>query len=226
MLQSKKNNKLILIGGIILSLLLLFTATSTSYIFTNAKVYNETSFFLTRIEYWFCLLLIFIYAVKVEKRDFMYWTEKKYPFSFYLKSIATTILILILAMFVVSLLLKFSGGNPTSPKMEEVVKVLRNNKLLLIFTCVTAGITEELIFRGYILPRLEVLFKDSKLSIIISSLLFGLLHYTYGTFAQIIGPVFIGLIFAFHYQKYRNIKIIILCHFLWDLTVLLIKIRH
>jgi membrane protease YdiL (CAAX protease family) len=42
--------------------------------------------------------------------------------------------------------------------MKVLVQVLKN-RLLLVFTCLTAGITEEIIFRGYLLPRLEILLK-------------------------------------------------------------------
>jgi membrane protease YdiL (CAAX protease family) len=53
--------------------------------------------------------------------------------------------------------------------MKVLVQVLKK-KLLLVFTCLTAGITEEIIFRGYLLPRLEILLKNKNLSVIISSL--------------------------------------------------------
>jgi membrane protease YdiL (CAAX protease family) len=83
--------------------------------------------------------------------------------------------------------------------------------------------TEEIIFRGYLLPRLEILLKNKNLSVIISSLFFGLIHYGYGTSIQIIGP-HSNRAFGVHYQKYRNIKILIICHFLWDLIALLVKL--
>jgi membrane protease YdiL (CAAX protease family) len=38
--------------------------------------------------------------------------------------------------------------------MKVLVQVLKKT-LLLVFTCLTAGITEEIIFRGYLLPILK-----------------------------------------------------------------------
>ncbi|WP_375032392.1 type II CAAX prenyl endopeptidase Rce1 family protein [Flavobacterium sp. LAR06] len=32
-----------------------------------------------------------------------------------------------------------------------------------------------------------------------------------------------GIVFAVQYQKYRNIKIVIIAHFLWDLIVLVLN---
>jgi membrane protease YdiL (CAAX protease family) len=83
--------------------------------------------------------------------------EKKYALGFYIKSIISTMLVLIL---VVSLCLTFrlADSNIDSEKMKVLVQVLKN-RLLLVFTCLTAGITEEIIFRGYLLPRLEILLK-------------------------------------------------------------------
>ena len=98
---------------------------------------------------------------------------------------------------------------------------MKNNYPLLIFTCLTAGITEELVFRGYLMPRLQLFFKNNYASIVISSLLFGLMHVGYGTIFQVVGSMMIGLVFAIHYQKFRNIKILIFCHFFWDFMSLI-----
>lgn len=103
------------------------------------------------------------------------------------------------------------------------MQFFKNNIPLILFTSITAGITEELLFRGYLIPRLEIIVKKTYLSILISSILFGLIHYSYDTLIQVIGPFSIGLVLALHYQKYRNIKILIICHFLWDLMSILIK---
>jgi membrane protease YdiL (CAAX protease family) len=126
-------------------------------------------------------------------------------------------------LFLVTLPLKINGVNEFYPKMGLKVILLKKNNLLLLFTVFTAGITEELINRGYIHSRLEALTNNKNVAITASSLLFGILHYTYGNFYQIIGPFVIGLVFAFYYSKYRNIKILIICHILWNLMALLIK---
>jgi hypothetical protein len=92
--------------------------------------------------------------------------------------------------------------------------------MLLLFTCLTAGITEELIFRGYLLPRLEILFKNKWAAIIISALLFGLAHGGYGDLSKMLVPFIIGFIFAFYYTRYRSLTVLIICHFLIDFNSL------
>jgi membrane protease YdiL (CAAX protease family) len=114
----------------------------------------------------------------------------------------------------------------TSSKLLEYVGLFKNNVPLLIFTALTAGVTEELIFRGYMQPRLEKAFNSPVLAIIITSFLFALLHAAYGTVTQFLVPWFIGALFSIFYSKYRNIKILILCHFLVDMLSLLALTFH
>jgi membrane protease YdiL (CAAX protease family) len=226
MTESKTTKKSILIGGITFSFVILLISLSATQLYYKTNPYNGNTLFLSRLAIWFCLLLTYIYSSKVEKQNFLPWKENNYSFLGYIKTFFILLFMLIPAITLGSLLVKLSGGNTESLKLDEIVAILSKNIALLLFFCITAGITEELLFRGYILPRFNVLLKNSYLSIAISSLLFGILHYSYGTFIQVIGPFLLGVVFAIHYNKYRNIKIIILCHFLWDLMGMLIKTNY
>jgi uncharacterized protein len=87
---------------------------------------------------------------------------------------------------------------------------------------ITAAVCEELIFRGYLMPRLQLYFKSKWFPIIISALIFGAGHAAYGTIINTAVPLFIGLLFGWYYQQYRNIKVLILCHFLIDFISLVV----
>lgn len=187
---------------------------------------NANVFFTSRMLYWLCLGLLWLYSIKVEKQHILIWQERHYTFLNYLLSVVVIFLVLIAGMFLLQLIILFTGLNNHSKTLHEIVNILKANKGLLVFTALTAGVVEEFIMRGYIQPRLEIIFKNPNAAIIISSLLFGLLHYKYGTIVNVIGPVFIGLVFAVYYWKFRNIKVIIVCHFLWDLVSLLIMKVH
>jgi membrane protease YdiL (CAAX protease family) len=219
----KTTKKPLLIGGILFLLLILFTAAASFQLLGQTNLTNQITFSITRLIIWFCLFLIYMYSIKIEKQPFLLWTEKNYSLPIFFKSVAKIMLSIFLAMLVVYVIFKITNSNIDSKKMNEFTKLFKNNISLILFASVTAGVTEELIFRGYLIPRLEILLKNTNLSILISSILFGLMHYSYGTLIQIIGPIFIGLVFALHYQKHRSIKIIIMCHFLWDLLVLFNK---
>jgi uncharacterized protein len=151
----------------------------------------------------------------VEKQKFLLWSERKSSALFYIVSIAAMLAAIILLAGILHKIESYYGWD-NSDKLKAMLQLLWKNKLLLLFTTLSAGIMEELLFRGYLMPRLQLLLKNSWLTIIISSLLFGLAHYSYGSWSQMINPLFIGLIFAWHYQKYRNIKVLMLGHFLID----------
>ncbi|MEO8860155.1 MAG: CPBP family intramembrane glutamic endopeptidase [Ginsengibacter sp.] len=214
------------IAGILLLLFCLSRIGSTSFLnLLGLQKINETIYFVSRLLNWACLLLLFLYARKIEKEDLLIWKEKKYQFLSYFISIIGIFIVLIVGGFIIQTLLSLTGYNDKSARLFEIVALMKNNKPLLIFTALTAGIVEELIFRGYMLPRLVNIFKSPFLGIAVSSILFGLLHYKYGTIFNVAGPIFIGAVFATYYWKYRNIKVLIFCHFLWDLVSLFLLLK-
>lgn len=217
----KTTKKSVLIGGILFSLLILLTALLSLKSITPASFPKETKFYISRVVIWICLYLIYSYTVFIEKQRFLLWPEKKYPISQFIRLIVRLMLILLAILFCASLLIKLTGTFVESKMIKELIIIFKNNSWLLVFTCLTAGITEELIFRGFLMPRLELLLKNKNLAIALSSILFGVLHFGYGTIYQIIGPICMGLALAIHYYKYNSIIIVIICHFLWDLLILL-----
>ncbi|MEO5644212.1 MAG: CPBP family intramembrane glutamic endopeptidase [Bacteroidia bacterium] len=214
--------------GILLLLVFLFSLTifagNALLSFYKVKELNATVFFSSRILFWLPLLFIFIYARKAEGQKLLIWEEKKLLFWEYLVSaIAIFFALFIGLLIIIAVLLQF-GLERESSKFLKMLVIFRENPLLIFLTAATAGIVEELTFRGYMLPRMVNLFKSPALGIIFSSLLFGLLHFSYGTVIQVVGPFFIGFIFALYYYKFRNIKILIICHFLWDVMAIYLQL--
>jgi uncharacterized protein len=222
-MNSNSTKKSTIIIGICLTMLLLLATLLLSPLFSKLKISKSEVFFASRVVIWLALLLVVVFCFKIEKQKMLLWTETKFSIGENVKSFFGIIGSIMIGAFIIGLTLKLSGYKPESDKILEIIKLFKNNYALLIFTCLTAGITEELIFRGYLMPRLQLFFNNHYMSIAISSVLFGLMHFGYGTLVQIIGPIFIGTVFAVHYQKYRNIKILIFCHFFWDFMMLMLK---
>jgi membrane protease YdiL (CAAX protease family) len=220
--SSLKTKPSIIAAGILLSVLLyiLISLVRTKFLTPSGITANENSFFFSRLILWFYLLLIYVYVWKVEKQNFLLWSEKRSSALFYIVSIIAIMTGIVLLAGVLHKIESYYGWN-NSDKLKVMLRLLWKNKVLLLFTTLSAGIIEELLFRGYLMPRLQLLLKRAWLTIIISSLIFGLSHYSYGSLSQMINPLFIGLIFAWHYQKYRNIKVLMICHFLIDLISVL-----
>ncbi len=196
--------------------------------FWNTSIFGEKSIFLfSRLLIWLGIGLVLIYVRKIERGHFFLRKERRYPcFKALIKGTALYIAVFSGALLISLLVHAISGNTDLSKKTLILKGIFEEHKLIMIFTAVTAGVTEELFFRGYLQPRISFLTKNATAGIVISALIFGLAHFAYGTALQIIVPVFIGLCFAWFYQKYQNIKILITVHTLYDVLVFINLLNH
>jgi len=79
-----------------------------------------------------------------------------------------------------------------------------------------SAIAEEFFFRAFLTSYLGIWF---------SSLIFALLHFSYGSALEIVGAFILGLILAIIWEKKRNFYIIAIAHFLQNIYSILILIR-
>ncbi|MCJ7932217.1 MAG: CPBP family intramembrane metalloprotease [Chryseobacterium sp.] len=183
---------------------------------------TSSSFFFSRLAIWFVLLTVFLYSFFIEKNPFLLKEERKYSLSFYVKAVICLYLICAVGGAFLNALIQLLIQEKTSGKLLQLTSVFKNNYFLIIFTCFTAGAVEEFLMRGYIQPRIENIYNSPLLGILVSAILFGILHSPYGTIGQVVVPFFIGVVFAMFYRLYSNIKIIIICHFMIDFVSLMI----
>jgi CAAX amino terminal protease family. len=86
------------------------------------------------------------------------------------------------------------------------------NLLKLTFIMVFfVGLVEELIFRSILQTRLEQALSIGE-SLLITSLLFGLMHSGYGTFYEILYTGFVGLFMGLAFYKTKNLAFITVLH--------------
>lgn len=175
--------------------------------------------FISRILFWLYVLAVWLFAVKVEKNPLLLWPENKIKLLTAVVSVLLILLIVIVGSGIFSALIKYIGLHQESSALKSLYS---SSIPLKLFVVVTAAITEELIFRGYLIPRLQLFFKGKWLPVVISALIFGLAHLSYGTWINLLVPVLVGLVFGWYYQKYCNIKILMICHFIIDLSALLL----
>lgn len=226
--MNPKSNKLVVAGIFILIALLTIAEILSLSMYAHAGknlVEFEHSVFISRLFFWLILLIMFIYASKIEKQSLWLYEGIKRSFIFYILSVLAVFIIALILVSLLSVLTKAAGLNqPQSYNYTLLIQTLSSNKLLLVFTTLTAGIVEELLFRGYLLSRLQLFFKNSYVPVIISSVVFGLFHIGYGTILNVIGPILLGVLFALYYNRYKNIVPVIIAHFLYDLVLILISV--
>lgn len=191
-------------------------------LFFNFKTLTAELFFYNRLSLWLVLILVLFYNFFIENRSFFVWEDKKYSAGFYLGAVICLYLICVIGGTFLNGIIKLLTHEKVSDKLLHLSYIFKNNYFLIIFTCLTAGVIEELLMRAYIQPRIEKIYNSPVLGITISALLFGILHSTYGTIGQVVITFFIGIVFALFYKKYSNIKILIFTHFLFDFVSLML----
>ena len=100
---------------------------------------------------------------------------------------------------------------------SDLLPVTKREKKIWSYVSLTAGVTEEIIYRGFLLFAFSYLFPHLSiwLVIILSSLLFGLAH-TYQGAAGVIKTTIVGIIFSCLYIGMGSIIPLIILHFLID----------
>ena len=87
---------------------------------------------------------------------------------------------------------------------EKVVAIILQQPTALLIVAVTIGpIGEELLFRGYLVPRIGVVF---------SSVLFALLHFGYGSVSEIAAALTVSVILGLHVRKHKDVYSCIIAH--------------
>jgi membrane protease YdiL (CAAX protease family) len=216
----------IVIRGMALTLLFLFIISFVNR-GINAAIgisdWSPLSFTISRFLYWLWLALIFVYVWQREHQPVLLWSEKRYRAGFYFASIFGMLFALFIGTNIISGLLMLFKLYKRNDAMAGIGQF---SLLLKVFISLTAAVVEEFVFRGYLMPRVQLFFKSAHWPVIITSVLFGLAHMRWGTLVNVLGPMLIGFAFAYHYQKYRNIKVLMTCHFLWDIVGLMIMSYH
>lgn len=106
-------------------------------------------------------------------------------------------------------------------EVSPIFPVTKKEKKLWTYVSLTAGITEEIIYRGFLIFALEYLFPNLSIMIIIliSSIIFGLAHTYQGFVMGVLRTTIFGVVFSVLYISLGSIIPLILFHFLLDYIV-------
>ncbi|MCP4646116.1 MAG: CPBP family intramembrane metalloprotease [bacterium] len=122
---------------------------------------------------------------------------------------------MLFASFVVNIILHFAGVSD----QEQIVTVVSGLPLYLLIMAFTLGpISEELLFRAFLVPRIGV---------IASTLLFTFTHMAYGSVAELAGAFALGIVLAVAYSRLRDPLPCMVAHILFNfLSVMLIMLVY
>lgn len=103
-------------------------------------------------------------------------------------------------------------------RFEELLPVTKKEKKLWNYVSLTAGITEEMIYRGFLIYAIAYLFPNFSiwLVLLVSSFLFGLAHAYQGFKTGVLRTTIVGFIFSILYIGLGSIFPVMLLHFLID----------
>ncbi|MED4041255.1 CPBP family intramembrane glutamic endopeptidase [Niallia taxi] len=99
-----------------------------------------------------------------------------------------------------------------------IMPVSKREKKLWNYVSITAGLTEEIIYRGFLIFAFSYFFPNLSVwfVVIFASLLFGLAHTYQGLLSGVLRTSIVGLIFSVLYMGLNSIIPLILLHFLID----------
>jgi len=168
--------------------------------------------YVSRGVLWFWLLLIWLYVHYIERKPFFLLKESKNSVWFYFWTVSVLMVVFFAINFIPYLFSSMQMTLADTHVQAEMNAYLHERPLLLIITAISAGIVEESIFRGYMLPRLHSLLNKQWAAVLIGAVLYAALHYTYGSWLNMLIPFLIGIIFGFYYLKYRSLAVLIVAH--------------
>jgi len=215
-LAQTKRNKILFIAGIAIALIAQIVLTIGIH---YLRIGLLERLFYSRFVFWAVAVFLFFYANKIEMQPLLIWEKKGFDAGFFVAAVFILYLISF-ACGIVAAVPRLLGFHESNAVMKMVRKLLTGHDAMIIFMSLTAGVTEEIIFRGYIMTRLAKLIRKPYLAVIISAVLFSVLHYGFRSMQELIFAFLIGVVFGLFYIKYRNIKVLITVHFLIDLISL------
>ncbi|MBI5046872.1 CPBP family intramembrane metalloprotease [Candidatus Micrarchaeota archaeon] len=108
-------------------------------------------------------------------------------------------------LFILGVVAMVAGFNDQSKVVDKIGALPWYILALAIFL---APVTEELLFRAFLVPRIGILF---------SALVFGIVHFSYGSIVEIVGVTAVGLLFGFIFKKSKSIIPTIAIHMVYNL---------
>ncbi len=173
---------------------------------------------IAEFEQWAFVGLTWLAVILIEKQKWVLWEAPNQNWYFYPLSVLGIFIGAVLVVLLLPIIFKWLKLPMKQEAIASTVNFYCIDKFLMVFGCITAGVIEELFYRAYLMPRLEILVNQRWLMLILSIFWFGIAHVSFKKFSLvgIVTPLLIGAIFAIHYYLFQNLIVLIVVHFLID----------
>ena len=227
-----QKNKLVKIGEILFLFILAYTFIRLIMpLVGDNLILKQTVLWIANI-----LMLIYVWiGLKLRRESWEDFglTFKSISFKSAIKVLLLSLLVFVLAVagFIIgSIIMANITGIPEGANMTGY-DYLKDNIAMLLLTLVGVYIVssfgEEVIYRGFLINRISQIGTDSKkatiIAVILSSIIFGLIHYEWGPMGMV-QTGFMGLALGICYIKLKKrLWILILAHAYMD-TILMVQL--
>lgn len=125
---------------------------------------------------------------------------------------------IIFFLVIFAICIKLSGIEYKNPIAKELARTLSLPSIIFIAVIQSSG--EEIFFRGFLMEKLSI-GQNKHLGILLSSILFGFAHMSYGIVYQVILPILAGIVFGWIVYKSQNLTSSIVSHISFNLFSML-----
>lgn len=219
-MNNRKKGILIFISYFVYIIIIGIIMASLKIDYNTISIKNKVMYNVITNGFYLLLLILFF---KKELKEELKLLKTNYK-DYFIKSILI-FLAGALLMFISTLIISKFTGQSISGNETEIRNFIKNSPLLtIILAVIISPIIEELVFR----KAIKNIFNNKYLFIIISSLIFGLLHISsirdINELLFSIPYIIMGISFAITYQKTNNIFTSIILHSSYNLVLILIQL--
>ncbi|MBU0532620.1 CPBP family intramembrane metalloprotease [Candidatus Micrarchaeota archaeon] len=121
-------------------------------------------------------------------------------------------------LFIIGIMSIVLGFNDQQKITEKVADLPVS---ILLFAVIAAPVSEEFFFRAFLVKKISSIINPWA-GILISSILFGLVHFSYGSIMEIVGAFTIGTILAVIFHKSKSITPCLAIHIFYNLLAIIV----
>lgn len=133
----------------------------------------------------------------------------------FLWGIVSGIAMLVTVIVIGIILIKLGYGSEELSNIPDIEQYFSLPSMFLLITF--QPIAEEIFFRGFLLEKIDSI-TGKKMAILVTAVLFGLAHMSYGRLYPVVIPMAMGIILGFIVVKTKNLYSAIIAHIIFNFT--------